>query len=52
MNKNKKICLHDHKNAIKIGNINYKFPLRGKLLDPKEWFFMNSFEFSNVSICT
>lgn len=31
--------MHDYKNAIKVC---------GKLLDPKEWFFMNSFEFIEV----
>lgn len=41
-------CRHDYKNAIKVGNIDYQCPLCGKLLDPKEWFFMNSFEFIEV----
>ena len=45
---NKIFCRHDYKNAIKIGNIDYQCPLCGKLLDPKEWFFMNSFEFIEV----
>jgi len=49
MSKNKRdgmlICRHDYKNAIKVGNIDYKCPLCSMLLDPKEWFFMNSFEF-------
>lgn len=44
------ICGHDYKNAIQIGNIDYLCPLCGKLLDPKEWFFMNSFEFIDVSV--
>ena len=42
-------CRHDYKNAIKVGNIDYKYPLCGKLLDPLEWFFMNSFEFVDVT---
>ncbi|MDO8514912.1 MAG: hypothetical protein Q7S14_00290 [bacterium] len=50
MNKNKKMCMHDYKNAIKIGNIDYKCPLCGKILDPKEWFLMNTFEFVDVSV--
>lgn len=44
-NHNKVICMHDYKNAIKVGNIDYQCPLCGKLLDPNESFFMNSFEF-------
>ncbi|MDP3014436.1 MAG: hypothetical protein Q8M92_09355 [Candidatus Subteraquimicrobiales bacterium] len=47
-NDNKVICRHDYKNAIKIGNVDYQCPLCGKLLDPNEWFFMNSFEFIDV----
>ncbi|MEK7190082.1 MAG: hypothetical protein AAB666_03860 [Patescibacteria group bacterium] len=47
--KNKKpACRHDYKNAIKIGNIDYLCPLCDKLLDPLEWFFMNSFKFVEV----
>ncbi len=46
---NKKICLHDYKNAIKIGNVDYVCPLCKELLDPFEWFFMNSFEFVDVT---
>ena len=47
--KGKKVaCRHDYKNAIKVGNIDYQCPLCGKLLDPCEWFFMNSFEFIDV----
>ncbi len=45
---NKIICRHDYKNAIQVGNVDYQCPLCGKLLDPKEWFFMNSFEFIEV----
>lgn len=45
---NKVICRHDYKNAIKIGNIDYQCSLCDKLLDPKEWFLMNSFEFIEV----
>jgi len=46
----KAICRHDYKNAIKVGNVDYQCPLCGKLLDPNEWFFMNSFEFIDVDI--
>ena len=46
---NKVICMHDFKNAIKVGNVDYLCPLCGKLLDPNEWFLMNSFEFIDVS---
>lgn len=45
---NKIFCRHDYKNAIKVGNIDYQCPLCDKLLDPKEWFLMNSFEFIEV----
>lgn len=45
---NKTICRHDYKNAIKIGNVDYVCPLCRNLLDPMEWFFMNSFEFVEV----
>ena len=45
---NKVICRHDYKNAIQVGNVDYQCPLCGKLLDPNEWFFMNSFEFIDV----
>lgn len=37
--------MHDYKNAIKIGNVDYVCPLCIELLDPMEWFLMNSFEF-------
>jgi len=40
--------MHDYKNAIKVGNVDYQCLLCGKLLDPKEWFLMNSFEFIEV----
>ena len=43
------ICKHDYKKAIQVGNIDYQCPLCGKLLDPNEWFFMNSFEFIDVT---
>lgn len=46
----KTACRHDYKNAIKVGNIDYQCPLCGKLLDPCEWFFMNSFKFIDVEI--
>lgn len=45
---NEMICRHDYKNAIKVGNIDYQCPLCEKLLDPLEWFFMNSFDFVEV----
>jgi len=45
----KAVCRHDYKNAIKVGNIDYVCPLCKKLLDPNEWFFMNSFEFIDVT---
>lgn len=41
-------CMHDYKNAIKIGNVDYVCPICKELLDPMEWFFMNSFEFVEV----
>ncbi len=46
----KKVCRHDYKNAIKIGNIDYQCPLCSKILDPCEWFLMNSFEFVDVEV--
>jgi hypothetical protein len=48
MAKIKKACKHDYKNAIQVGNVDYMCPLCKKLLDPMEWFFMNSFEFVEV----
>jgi len=49
--KNKKPkCMHDYKNAIPVDRIYYMCPLCEELLDPLEWFFMNSFEFVDVSI--
>ena len=49
--KSKKMaCRHDYENAIKVGNIDYQCPLCDKLLDPCEWFFMNSFKFIDVKI--
>lgn len=44
----KAICRHDYKNAIQIGDVDYVCPLCKELLDPLEWFFMNSFEFVEV----
>ena len=41
-------CLHDYKNAIQVGNVDYVCPLCKELLDPMEWFFMNQFEFMDV----
>jgi len=50
--KNKKeekvFCRHDYKNAIQIGKVDYVCPLCKELLNPLEWFFMNSFEFVEV----
>lgn len=46
---NKAICQHDYKNAIQAGNVDYVCPLCKELLDPLEWFFMNSFEFEEVN---
>ncbi len=48
LHNNKAICRHDYKNAIQIGNVDYVCPLCKELLDPFEWFFMNSFEFVEV----
>lgn len=49
--KNKKtVCKHDYKNAIQVGKIDHLCPLCGKLLDPNEWFFMNSFNFVDVTV--
>jgi hypothetical protein len=48
--KNKKnVCRHDYKNAIQIGKVDYQCPLCEKMLDPFEWFFMNSFEFIDAT---
>lgn len=44
----KQSCMHDYKNAIKVGNIDYQCPLCSKFLDPNEWFLMNNFEFIDV----
>lgn len=40
-----KKCWHDYKHAIQIGNVDFVCPLCKRLLDPMEWFFMNSFKF-------
>jgi hypothetical protein len=45
----KKACMHDYKNAIQMGKVDYMCPLCEKLLDPLEWFFMNSFNFIDVT---
>ncbi|MBU0545651.1 hypothetical protein KKB18_01080 [bacterium] len=45
----KKICRHDYKNAVQIGKVDYMCPLCKKMLDPGEWFLMNSFEFIDVT---
>ena len=51
INKSRKtVCRHDYKNAIQIGNVDYACPLCKKILDPMEWFFMNSFEFIDVDV--
>ena len=42
-------CRHDYKNAIQVGNVDYVCPLCKELLNPFEWFFMNSFEFVDVT---
>ena len=49
MSKKKKKCLHDHKNAIQVGNVDYMCPLCKELIDPGEWFFMNNFNFIDVT---
>jgi hypothetical protein len=41
-------CKHDYKNAIQIGSVDYVCPLCKQVLDPLEWFLMNSFEFEDV----
>lgn len=41
-------CRHDYKNAIQIGTVDYVCPLCKQILDPLEWFLMNSFEFVDV----
>lgn len=38
-------CRHDHKNAIQVGNVDYMCPWCKELIDPMEWFLMNSFTF-------
>ena len=43
-----KKCMHDYKNAIQVGNVDYMCPICKELLDPLEWFLMNSFEFIDV----
>lgn len=45
----KHVCMHDYKNAIQMGKVDYMCPLCEKLLDPLEWFFMNSFNFIDVT---
>lgn len=55
MSKNKKdskVCMHDYKNAIQVGNVDYMCPLCKNLLNPMEWFFMNSFNFVDVELCS
>lgn len=48
MKKSKIKCKHDYKNAIQVGKVDYICPLCRKLLNPMEWFFMNSFNFIDV----
>ncbi len=43
-------CMHDYKNAVQVRNIDYQCRLCGGLLDPNEWFLMNSFEFIDVGV--
>jgi hypothetical protein len=47
---NKAVCRHDYKNSIQVGNVDYMCPLCRKLLNPLEWFLMNSFEFIDVDV--
>lgn len=49
MKRKEPACRHDYKNAIQVGNVDYMCPLCKKLLDPMEWFFMNSFTFVDVT---
>jgi hypothetical protein len=44
----RKVCKHDYKNAIQVGNVDYMCPLCKKLLDPLEWFLMNNFNTIDV----
>lgn len=48
LKKQKICCRHDYKNAVKVGNIDYLCPICGELLNPNEWFLMNSFEFIDI----
>ncbi len=43
-----KKCMHDYKNAVQVGKVDYVCPLCKELLDPMEWFFTNSFKFVDV----
>jgi len=49
--RDKTVCRHDYKHAIQVGRVDYLCPLCKELLDPFEWFFMNSFEFVDVTPC-
>jgi hypothetical protein len=42
-------CYHDYKNALPIGKVDHMCPKCFKMLDPGEWFLMNSFEFVDVT---
>lgn len=46
---NKTTCRHDYKQAIQVSRVDYVCPLCKELLDPLEWFFMNSFKFVEVN---
>ena len=37
-------CMHDYKNAIKVGNIDHICPLCNELLNPNEWFLITYLE--------
>lgn len=45
----KKKCLHDHKNAVQVGSVDHMCPLCKELIDPGEWFFINNFNFVDVT---
>lgn len=45
----KKKCLHDHKNSVQVGLVDYMCPLCKELIDPGEWFLMNYFNFVDVT---
>lgn len=49
MKKKENICRHDYKNAVQVGKVDHLCPLCKEMLDPAEWFLMNSFEFIDVT---